>query len=67
MISQEPLSFFSQYFFADDTSVFTEGTHYQQVIRILNKEQKISTSVFKLINSRHLKKTHYMVFHRSRI
>ena len=24
--------------FADDTSVFIEGTHYEQVISILNKE-----------------------------
>ena len=36
--------------FADDTSVFIEGTHYEQVISILNKELKKSTSGFKLIN-----------------
>ena len=54
--------------FADDTSVFIEGTHYEQVISILNKELK-KVDVWLQANKLtiNLKKTRYMVFHRSRI
>ena len=44
--------------FADDTSVFIEGTHLEQTIHIINKANKLT------INP---KKTHYMIFHRTRI
>ena len=54
--------------FADDTSVFIEGTHYNKVIDILNQELKrvdLWVKANKLtINT---KKTHYMMFHRRRI
>ena len=54
--------------FDDDTSVFIEGTHYEQVISILNKELK-KVDVWLQANklTMNLIKTHYMVFHRSRI
>ena len=52
--------------FADDAIVFIEGTHYAQVISILNKElKKFWLQANKLTIN--MKKTHYMVFHRSRI
>ena len=54
--------------FGDDTSVFSEGTNYNKVFDILNKELKrvnIWLKANKLtINT---KKTHYMMFHRTRI
>ena len=54
--------------FADDTSVFIDGTNYNNVLDILNKELKrvnIWLKANKLtINT---KKTHYMMFHRTRI
>ena len=54
--------------FADDTSVFIEGTHYEQVISILNKElKKVDVRLQANKLTINLKKTHYMVFHRSRI
>ena len=54
--------------FADDTSVFIEGTNYDKMIDILNNELKrvdIWLKANKItINT---KKTHYMMFHRTRI
>ena len=54
--------------FADDTSVFIEGQSYTGVIETLNKELK---NIVSWLNSNKLtlnvKKTHYMIFHRSRI
>ena len=54
--------------FADDTSVFIEGTNYNKVIDILNQELKRIDFWLKAnkltINT---KKPHYMKFHRTRI
>ena len=54
--------------FADDTSVFSEGQSYTGVIETLNKELK---NIVSWLNSNKLtlniKKTHYTIFHRSRI
>ena len=54
--------------FADDASVFIEGQSYTGVIETLNKELK---NIVSWLNSNKLtlniKKTHYMIFHRSRI
>ena len=54
--------------FTDDTSVFIEGTNYNKLFDILNKELKrvnICLKANKLtINT---KKTHYMMFHCTRI
>ena len=54
--------------FADDTSVFIEGTNYNKVIDISNQELKRVDFWLKAnkltINT---KKTHYMMFHRTRI
>ena len=54
--------------FADDTSVFTEGTHFENISKILNTElEKVNMwlKVNKLtVNT---KKTHYMMFHRTQI
>ena len=53
--------------FADDTSVFIEGQSYTGVIETLNKELK---NIVSWLNSNKLtlniKKTHYMIFHRSK-
>ena len=53
--------------FADDTSVYIEGQSYTGVIETLNKELK---NIVSWLNSNKLtlniKKTHYMIFHRSR-
>ena len=59
--------FFSK-IFADDTSVFIEGTHLEQMIHIINEElQKIDTWLKANKLTINLKKTHYMIFHRARI
>ena len=54
--------------FADDTNVSIEGQSYTGVIETLNKELK---KIVIWLNSNKLtlniKKTHYMIFHRSRI
>ena len=54
--------------FADDISVFIEGQSYTGVIETMNKELK---KIVNWLNSNKLtlniKKTHYMIFHRSRI
>ena len=55
--------------FADDTSVFIEGTSYNKVIDVLNQELKRVDLWLKAntltINTQ--KKPHYMMFHRTRI
>ena len=54
--------------FADDTSVFIEGTHLEQMIHIINEElQNIDTWLKANKLTINLKKTHYMIFHRARI
>ena len=54
--------------FADDTSVFIEGTAYSSIIKDMNRELE---KVDKWLKSNKLtsifKKTHYMMFHRTRI
>ena len=54
--------------FADDTSVFIEGTAYSSIINDMNRELE---KVDKWLKSNKLtlntKKTHYMMFHRTRI
>ena len=54
--------------FADDTSVFIEGTAYKSIIKDMNRELE---KVDKWLKSNKLTinilKTHYMMFHRTRI
>ena len=54
--------------FADDTSVFMEGTNYDKVIDIVNKELEL-INIWLIANKLtvNIKKTHYMMFHRTRI
>ena len=53
--------------FADDTSVFLEGTEYSKLIKSLNNELE---NVTKWLNANRLtvnmKKNHYMIFHRAK-
>ena len=53
--------------FADDTSVFLEGTEYSKLIKSLNNEHE---NVTKWLNANRLtvnmKNTHYMIFHRAK-
>ena len=53
--------------FADDTSVFLEGTEYSKLIKTLNNELE---NVTKWLNANRLtvnmKKTHYMIFDRAK-
>ena len=54
--------------YADDTNIFIEGTEYHKVISTLNTELlKVSDWFNSNKLTINLKKTHYMVFHRSRI
>ena len=54
--------------FADDTSVFIEGQSYTGVIETLTKElKKIECWLNSNKLTLNIKKTHYMIFHRSRI
>ena len=54
--------------FADDTSVFIEGQSYTGVIETLTKElKKIECWLNSNKLTPNIKKTHYMIFHRSRI
>ena len=54
--------------FADDTSVFIEGTNYDQVIDIVNNElERINIWLKANKLTVNIKKTHYMMFHRTRI
>ena len=54
--------------FADDTSVFIEGTNYDKVIDIVNKELEL-INIWLRANKLtvNIKKTYYMMFHRTRI
>ena len=54
--------------FADDTSVFIEGQSYTGVIETLTKElKKIECWLNSNKLTLNIKKTQYMIFHRSRI
>lgn len=54
--------------FADDTSVFLQGTCYDTIIDIMNEElKKIGLWLRANKLTINLKKTHYMVFHRAKI
>ena len=54
--------------FADDTSVFIEGHSYAEVIEILNNELlKVSDRLMANKLTINLEKSHYMIFHRSRL
>ena len=54
--------------FADDTSVFIEGHSYAEVIEILNNELlKVSDWLMANKLTINLEKSHYMIFHRSRL
>ena len=53
--------------FADDTSVFLEGVEYHNIITELNMELEKADIWLKANKlTINLRKTHYMVFHRSR-
>ena len=54
--------------FADDTSVFIEGTNFQDISNILNKELE-NISIWLEANKLtiNINKTHYMMFHRTRV
>ena len=54
--------------FAGDTSVFIEGQSYENVYKILNEELKKCDNWIKANKlTLNVKKTHFMIFHRSRI
>ena len=54
--------------FADDTSVFIEGQSYGNVCELLNEElEKCDIWIKANKLTLNLKKTHFMIFHRSRI
>ena len=54
--------------FADDTSVFIEGQSYENVYNILNEELKKCDDCFKANKlTLNVKKTHFIIFHRSRM
>ena len=59
---------FSIFFFANDTSVFIEGHSYAEGIEILNNELlKVSDWLMANKLTINLEKSHYMIFHRSRL
>ena len=54
--------------FADDTSVFIEGTNFENISKILNTElEKVNMWLKANKLTINTKKTHYMMFHRTRI
>ena len=54
--------------FADDTSVFIEGTNYDKIIDIVNNElERIHIWMRANKLTVNIKNTHYMMFHRTRI
>ena len=56
--------------FADDTSVFIEGQSYENVhvYKVLNKDRKKCDNWIKANKlTLNVKKTHFMIFHRSRM
>ena len=53
--------------FADDTSVFIEGTHFENISKILNTElEKVNMWLEANKLTINTKKTHYMMFHLTR-
>ena len=54
--------------FADDSSVFIEGTSFQDISNILNKELE-NISIWLEANKLtiNINTTHYMMFHRTRV
>ena len=53
---------------ADDTSVFIEGTQHEETINLLNNElEKVNIWLKSNKLTINIKKTHYMMFHRTRI
>ena len=54
--------------FADDTSVFIEGTSYNNIINDMNRElEKVDKWLKSNKLTVNIKKTQYMLFHRTRI
>ena len=54
--------------FADDTSVFIERTAYSSIIKDMNTElEKVDKWLKSNKLSVNIKKTHYIIFHRTRI
>ena len=54
--------------FADDTSVFIEGTNFENISKIFNAElEKVNMWLKANKLTINTKKTHYMMFHRTRI
>lgn len=54
--------------FADDTNVFLEGTHFEGLIETLNEElQKVNIWLKANKLTLNLAKTHFMLYHRTRI
>ena len=54
--------------FADETSVFIEGTAYSSIINDMNRElEKVDTWLKSNKLTLNILKTHYMMFHRTRI
>ena len=54
--------------FADDTSVFIEGQSYENVYKVVNEELKKCDNWIKANKlTLNVKKTHFMIFHRSRM
>ena len=54
--------------FADDTSVFIEGTNFENISKLLNTELEKGNMCLKANKlTIHTKKTHYMMFHETLI
>ena len=55
--------------FADDTSVFIEGQSYENAYKVLNEEdfKKCDNWIKANKLTLNVKKTHFVIFHRSRI
>ena len=54
--------------FSDDTSVFIEGTNFENIAKILNTElEKVNMCLKSNKLTINTKKTHYMMFHGTRI
>ena len=54
--------------FADDTSVFIEGTYFDYICEVLNNElEKVNIWINTNKLTINLLKAHYMMFHRTRI
>ena len=54
--------------FADDTSFFLEGTKLEEIIELINNElEKVNVWLKANKLTLNIKKTHYMMFHRTRI